>query len=90
MARSTYPEILKKIGKPFLELLAFFCKIYNLKIFSSEMARPIGTKFSHNSPWVVHFKNYVQQVRNPSKMAASGVRILTLDPMGNTFKDLLL
>ena len=51
------------------------------------MARPIATKFSHNSPWVVRFKNYFQQVRNPSKMAASGVRILTLDPMGNACKN---
>ena len=85
MARSTYPEILKKILKPVLELLPFFrkiLKILNLKIFSSEMARPIATKFSHNSLWVVHFKKYVQQVLNPSKMAASGVRSLTLDPTG--------
>jgi len=61
-----------------------------VRIISSETNYLIGTKLSHNSPWMVPFNNYVRQVRIQSKMAASEEHSLTLDHMGNTFKDLFV
>jgi len=63
---------------------------FHSKTFSSETTGPIRTKLDHHSPWAVPFKNCVQQVRVASMMSSSGAHSLTLDPMGNTFKDLLL
>jgi hypothetical protein len=50
----------------------------------------IITKLDHHSPWAASFKNCVQQVRIASMMSSSGEHSLILDPMGNTFKELLL
>ena len=51
-------------------------------MFFSETTGPIGIKIGHNSPWVVPFRNCVQQVRVQSKMAASGKHSLRLDTIG--------
>ena len=40
--------------------------------------------------WVVPFKNYVRQFHPISKMATTGEHSLTLDTMGNYFKNLLI
>ena len=43
-----------------------------------------------NDPLVVLYQNYVFGADPKSKMAAIAGQNLTLDPMGNTLKDLLL
>jgi len=48
-----------------------------------------GIKLGRTSLWIVHFQNSVRQVWVRSKMASIGEHSLTLDLMGNTFKDLL-
>jgi hypothetical protein len=63
---------------------------FHSKTFSSETTGPIRTKLDHHSPWTAPFKNCVQQVRIAFMMSSSGEHSLTLDPMGNTFNDILL
>ena len=57
--------------------------------FFSETRGPIRTKLDHHSPWAAPFKKCVQQVHIASMMSSSREHTLTLDPMGNTFKDIL-
>ena len=63
---------------------------FHSKTFSSETTGPIRTKLDYHSPWTAPFKNCVQQVRIAFMMSSSGEHSLTLDPMGNTFNDILL
>ena len=50
--------------------------------FFSETARTIETKLSRNSHWKVLYKVYVFYADRKSKMAATTIHSLTLDPMG--------
>ena len=46
--------------------------------------------YGMNDPWVVLYQNCVFGADLKSKMAAIAGQSLTLDPMGNALKDLLL
>jgi hypothetical protein len=59
------------------------------KIFS-ETTEPISTKLYWNDHWVVPFQNCVRYFRPPTKMTATAELNLTLDPMGNSHKNLLV
>ena len=59
-------------------------------IFLSETTLPMELLYCVNDPLVVLYQNRVFGADPKSKMAAIAGQNLTLDPMGNTLKDLLV
>jgi hypothetical protein len=53
------------------------------KHFFSETTRTVETKLPRNDHWKVLYKFYVFYADRKSKMAATALHRLTLDPMGN-------
>ena len=59
-------------------------------VFLSGTTLPMELLYCENDPSVVLYQNPVFGADPKSKMAANAGQNLTLDPMGNTLKDLLL
>ena len=57
------------------------------KRFFSEITWTIETKLPRNDHWNVLYKVYVFYVDRKSKMAATAIHRLTLDPMGKRFQN---
>jgi hypothetical protein len=57
------------------------------KRFFSETTWTIETKLPRNDHWKVLYKVYVFYVDRKSKMAATAIHRLTLDPMGKMFQN---
>jgi hypothetical protein len=55
------------------------------KRFFSETTWKIETKLPRNDHWKVLYTFYVFHADRKSKMAATAIHSLTLDPMGSTF-----
>jgi hypothetical protein len=57
------------------------------KRFFSETAWTIETKLSRNDHWNVLYRMFVLYADRKSKMAATAIHILTLNPMGKMFQN---
>ena len=61
-----------------------------IKIFLSETICSIRTKFWWNSHWMLLFQKWVRRLGPSTKIAPTAELSLSLDPMGNSHKNLLL